>query len=41
MGDLYNFCPVDGTGARQFAHTRTRILSDGPLLMGAGGELPG
>jgi alpha-mannosidase len=31
MGDLYNFCPVDGIGVRTFAATGTRILADGPL----------
>jgi mannosylglycerate hydrolase len=32
MGDLYNFCPVDGTGVRTFTPTGTRILADGPLV---------
>jgi mannosylglycerate hydrolase len=31
MGDLYNFCPVDGTGLRRCARASTRIASDGPL----------
>ena len=30
MGDLYNFCPVDGAGVWRGAAASTRILSDGP-----------
>jgi alpha-mannosidase len=31
MGDLYNFCPVEGTGVWRCASASTRVVSDGPL----------
>jgi alpha-mannosidase len=31
MGDLYNFCPVDGTGVWRCRDAASRILSDGPV----------
>ena len=31
MGDLYNFCPVDGTGVWRCSDASARVLSDGPL----------
>ena len=31
MGDLYNFCPVDGTEVWRSGGVSTRILSEGPL----------
>ena len=31
MGDLYNFCPVDGTGVWRCSDASSRILLDGPL----------
>jgi len=31
MGDLYNFCPVAGSGVRRPHSVRARVLSDGPL----------
>jgi len=30
MGDLYNFCPVEGTGVWRCSGAYTRVLSDGP-----------
>ncbi len=32
MGDLYNFCPVDGTGIWRSGDAAIRILRDGPLV---------
>jgi 2-O-(6-phospho-alpha-D-mannosyl)-D-glycerate hydrolase len=32
MGDLYNFCPVDGAAVWRSQRGRTRILADGPLI---------
>ena len=32
MGDLYNFCPVDGAPVWHPQRARTRILADGPLI---------
>jgi alpha-mannosidase len=32
MGDLYNFCPVQGAALRTFALTGTRVIVDGPLV---------
>ena len=32
MGDLYNFCPVDGTGTWRSGEAAIRILRDGPLV---------
>ncbi len=31
MGDLYNFCPVEGTGVWRCSSGSSRILCDGPL----------
>jgi alpha-mannosidase len=31
MGDLYNFCPVEGTGVWRCTDASSRILSNGPL----------
>ncbi len=31
MGDLYNFCPVDGAGVWRCTEASTRVLADGPL----------
>jgi alpha-mannosidase len=31
MGDLYNFCPVEGTGVWRCADASSRILCNGPL----------
>jgi len=32
MGDLYNFCPVDGTPAWRSEHASVRVLRDGPTV---------
>ncbi len=31
MGDLYNFCPVEGTGVWRCSEACTRVLSNGPV----------
>jgi alpha-mannosidase len=32
MGDLYNFCPVEGTGVWRCTEASARVLSHGPLV---------
>ena len=39
IGDLYNFCPVDGAGVWRCAGAATRVLRDGPVVLGARGSL--